>query len=256
MLLLILGTYPLYNGPLFDASVDHVIPKVQSRQAGAEDRHGWTFFSSASIFSLENGSIVFILANQKDRAAAFYFVIAYVFQVFLVGYLQLIYHRPAPFWVSHDIKVFNCKPSYASPASATELSLAVVLTLWITLATPKDSSCKPVAKFVTLFLGCLVATLCTFGHIYNGDMSIDQGILAALLALWSAVFTHLFVRAPLMRHVKDLHQGKTLMPDLPLTRFFAVLAVICITLLGIAAVIYYAIVNKVEDDPEWQTNVM
>ena len=81
----IIGTYSLYADKLFKESCETFIPSVQLR--GVIGTEGWSFFDNISIFSLENGPILIILANQKDRASAFYFVTVYVFQVFLVGYL-------------------------------------------------------------------------------------------------------------------------------------------------------------------------
>jgi len=122
---------------------------------------------------LTNGPIVIVLGNNPDRALAFYFVMVYVFQVYLVGYLQLLLHRPAPFWVTSDVSIFDCKPGYASPASATEISLTVVLTLWATFALAPGTTCKVWVKILTALLGLAVVTLSTFGHMYNGDASID-----------------------------------------------------------------------------------
>ena len=84
---LILGTYPLYADPLFDESYETLIPNIQERNAGKENGGGWSFFSNLAIFSVSNGPIVIILGNNPNRAEAFYFVIVYVFQVCLVGYL-------------------------------------------------------------------------------------------------------------------------------------------------------------------------
>lgn len=118
-LAIIIGTYSMYADKLFQDSYETLIPYVQSRRHSQRATKSWSFFTKASIFSLENGPILIILANQKDRAIAFYFVTVYVFQVFFVGILELLLHRPAPFWVDADVRTFSCKPGYAAPAEAT-----------------------------------------------------------------------------------------------------------------------------------------
>lgn len=102
-LVLILGTYFLYADKLFQDSYESVIPRIQARHSDEEDNVGWTIFSTISVFSLTNGPIVIILANSMDRAAALYFVMVFVLQVFLIGFLQLLLHRPAPFWVTPNV---------------------------------------------------------------------------------------------------------------------------------------------------------
>ena len=105
-LALILESYFMYVDKLFQDSYESVIPTVQESHAGKEDSKGWAILSFLSLFSLTNGSLAIILANQKDRAAAFYFVMIYVSQVFLIGCLQLLLQRPAPFWVTPDVLIF------------------------------------------------------------------------------------------------------------------------------------------------------
>ena len=82
----ILGTYPLYADPLFDKSVNTWIPNLQKRDNYLR-KHVWNVFAYTSVFSIQQGPIVVLLSNAKDRSAAFYFVLAYVFQVILIGYL-------------------------------------------------------------------------------------------------------------------------------------------------------------------------
>ena len=63
------------------------MPSAQETRAGRANSEVWKFFNQVSIFSLANGPIVFVLANNKDRVLAFYFVCVYVGTVYVVGVL-------------------------------------------------------------------------------------------------------------------------------------------------------------------------
>ena len=172
-LVLILGIYVLYADSLFDKSCDVWIPNIQERHAGHEDGEVWTIVSKLSVFSLSNGPLVFILANQKSRAYAFYFVAAFVSQAYLISLLQLVFHRPAPFWVKLEIDTYECQASFAAPASSSQLAWTILLIIWSTVAFDPNKGCKPLTKILTLLICLGFPCAISYGHMFNGDTGLD-----------------------------------------------------------------------------------
>ena len=171
---IILVTFALYTDPLFEASVNRVIPAIQRRHSKPETAHVLNFFVSAGLFALPNCQIIFILANQANRGAAFYFVCVYVAAVYLVSILQLAFHKPAPFWVSEDIVVHDCRMSYAAPSGPCAIATASLLTLWSVLAVSSESPCSSIVpKIITLCLCSFMIYATSFTHLLNGTASID-----------------------------------------------------------------------------------
>ena len=135
------------------------------------------------------------------------------------------------------------------------LSTAILLTVWAAKALTPDSTCKLPVKIISL---CAIGSFgfsVAYGHLNNGDSSVDQLLFGFLLAVWSFSFIHTMLMIPTIDHVRDLHQGKTLKPDLLVKRNFAIFmsTSTCVLLIGIA--IYLVIVNTVTDESVWQVNV-
>ena len=112
----IIGTYFAYCKPLHNKSIN-TIKQFQTSKPSDTLQGGWTFFARLSLFSLQTGPMILILANSRDRVNAFYFVIVYISAVWLNSMLSLILHDPAPFWIEDDIAVHKCRPGYPNPGS-------------------------------------------------------------------------------------------------------------------------------------------
>ena len=104
----ILTTYLLTTEPLFQWSCDTLIPNLQARSPKQDTATVWNAVTNAGLFAMQNGQIIFVLANQKNRAAAFYFVSVFVTSVFQICLFQLIFHKPAPFWATDQVTAFAC----------------------------------------------------------------------------------------------------------------------------------------------------
>ena len=135
----------------------------------------WSLFSGISIFSMENGPIIFMLATNEDRVFAFYFVCVFVAATYIVAITRLSWHKPAPYWVSADIETYDCFAGYSSPGPHTTISTTILLTLWTTLSFGPDPKCnntlKRVIGFIFIFLWTFIIN---YGHLYNGDVGLDQ----------------------------------------------------------------------------------
>ena len=171
---IILVTFAFYTDPLFEASIDRVIPAIQRHHEEPLFANLLNFFINAGLFALPNCQVIFILANQANRGAAFYFVCVYVTAVYQVSILQLAFHKPAPFWVSEDIIVHDCRMSYAAPSGPSTIATVSLLTLWSVLAVSSESQCTSIVpKIITLCLCCFVIYATSFTHLLNGTASID-----------------------------------------------------------------------------------
>ena len=85
-----------------------MIPNLQDLSDPKNTATVFNIATKVGLFAMQNGQIVFILANQLNRAVAFYFVSVFVTSMFQICLFQLIFHRPAPFWVSEQITVYIC----------------------------------------------------------------------------------------------------------------------------------------------------
>ena len=62
-LVVILATYGFYADPLFKLSNEQVSPWIQAQFPGPEPSFVWNVAAKVSLFSLESGPLVFILAH-------------------------------------------------------------------------------------------------------------------------------------------------------------------------------------------------
>ena len=115
-----------------------------------------------------------MVANLVDRASAFYYVSVFVFQAYIMCLLQFILHRPAPFWVSENIQTYSCHPGFSAPTGETCVGTVMVFTIWQRLALGPEASCRGVIAKVVSFMFCsAIVFLASYGHLFNGDTSLD-----------------------------------------------------------------------------------
>jgi hypothetical protein len=131
----------------------------------------------------------------------------------------------------------------------------VLLTLWATYALSPRTSCKIYTKILTAILGLVVVLLSTFGHMYNGDASIDSVMLGGLLAVWTVSTFHNLLREPIMAHIKELQKGKTQNPNLRLTRNIVLLFTTLGVMLLLGISFYFIAVETVDNEAVWETNI-
>lgn len=257
-LALIVVSYLLYSGPLFDVSYQTIIPNLQARGEAdmARKQKVWDVAVNAGLFTLQNGQIVFILANNVNRAAAFYFVCVYVASVYLVCISQIAFHRPAPFWVSPDIHVYDCTYSFAAPTGNVELATSTLVTLWSTLAWQTPNKCGCFVRTFSLLVCCFVILICSYGHMLNGAASIDQLLLGCLLGVWTVLNMQTFAKKAIFEHTERLHRGQIQAPDEPLCRYFAIASGSCLLALVVGMGSCWIYGASHETNMVWEQNVM
>ena len=59
---IIVSTYSLYEQSLLDQSIE-IIDSLQERDPDKGEVRFWTIFAKISLFSLQNGPMIFIVAN-------------------------------------------------------------------------------------------------------------------------------------------------------------------------------------------------
>ena len=251
-LAIILATFALYSDPLFDASVDRVIPAIQEKHS-KEATDVLDFFINAGVFALPNSQIIFVLANQVNRGAAFYFTCVYVTSVFIVSILQLAFHKPAPFWVSENISVNDCRMSYAAPSGPSSIATVSLLTMWSTLALSNERSCTSIAPKIVTFCLCLFMIYATsYVHLLNGTASIDEALLGVLLSIWTVVTFHFILMPRIFTHIRRLHQGKSNAPDLPVIRNLLIVCGASAFAIFLGLIAYWICNSKVVNDAIWE----
>ena len=135
----------------------------------------WAIITKIGIFSVSAGPLIAILANGLDRVAAFYFILVYITSVWLVGLLQLILHKPAPYWVNADIKTYDCFPGYAAPGTQMTVATTILLSIWSICGFGPNPKCNTkLKKIISLILITAVIWGTNYGHLFNGDVSLDQ----------------------------------------------------------------------------------
>ena len=106
--------------------------------------------------------------------------------------------------------------------------------MWSTNALGPEAKCqRTLPKVLTFILCCLVVSLVSYGHLFNGDTSVDQEILGLALGVWVVITCRVILQQRILNHIKRLHEGRTNQPDLNLARttiIIAVLGVIAISL--------------------------
>ena len=210
----------LSTDPLFQWSCDTLIPDLQARSNKEKTAAVWNIATKVGLFAVQNGQIIFILANQVNRAVAFYFVSVFVTSIFQICLFQLIFHQPAPFWVSEQITVYVCNHSYAAPSGSPDIATSSLITMWMTLAIGSERSCdnKVPLKVITLCLCIVFIAIASYAQLLNGAASLDQVLLGVSLALWTILTVNFLFKERIFAHVKKLHSGPSNAPDLPITR--------------------------------------
>ena len=118
--------------------------------------------------------MIFVVANQKDRVAAFYVVFVYISTIYITGILQLLLHKPRPYWVNEEIVTYDCHPSYSSPDGVTCINTTIFMTLWLVCGFGPTPKCKTIfKKFNSMILVMATIGTASYGHLLNGDTSID-----------------------------------------------------------------------------------
>ena len=57
-----------------------------------------------------------------------------------------------------------------------------------------------------------------YGHLFNGDASLDQEILAVLLGIWVVVSCRELIQVHLLSHINKLHESRDTHDDLNLRK--------------------------------------
>ena len=97
---------------------------------------------------------------------------------------------------------FDCRASYSAPASYTQLSTAIFLTMWTTMALgPQPRLNTGAKKVLVLVISVFVILVVTYGRMINGDVSIDQALLGFMLAIWSVLTCHFCCKDAIYQHV-------------------------------------------------------
>ena len=160
--------------------------------------------------------MVIVLANSRDRVNAFYFVIVYISAVWLNSMLSLALHDPAPFWIEDDINVNRCRPGYPNPGTQLTIAVTLMLTFFTTCGFGPRACCNNwIKKIISLIVITSLTFTIGYAHLYNGEVGLDGQVLAFLISIWTVTTFHFVFRGPIYHHIRELHEGKTRNPGLP-----------------------------------------
>ena len=94
-----------------------------------------------------------------------------------------------------------------------------------------------------------------YAHLVSGEVGVDGQILGFLIAIWTVLSFWFIFKGPLDHHIRELHEGKTRNPGLPVGRFVLLGGGLCFIFMMIGLIDYWIVVSTVENDPEWAHNV-
>ena len=211
----IIATDFAYERPLYDWSVDEMIPHIQARhsddlQASFET---WHSFSNWALKILRTLPIVTFYCILSQRTRSLYYALILIVTLFFSVFLKVISHDARPFWDSDQVMTYKCTSQYGNPSGHTLAAFTFTLAPWLDFVSsfPGDGSTtfmrKPIIKVLTLIFALTTACTVAYSRLYLGRHSLDQVLYGALLGTWIAFTAHFVVREPFFDQARGLLVG-------------------------------------------------
>ena len=187
---------------------------------------------------------------------AFYFVIVYNSAVWLNSFLSLAIHEPAPFWILDDVYPYKCRAGYSSPGSQVTIATTLFFTFFSVCGFGPRACCNNwVKRGIWLVIIIFIIMAIIYAHLAGGEVGVEGQILAFLISMWTVLSFWFVFKKPLDHHIRELHEGKTRNPGLPVGRFMLLGAGLTAVFMMIGLIDYWIVVSKVETNPKWADNV-
>ena len=120
-----------------------------------------------------------ILLIYWDRLHSFYYVIMITAMLALMNVTKLWYHQPRPFWVSEDIKAFDCTTQFGNPSGHSLFSMGAALSIWLDFneryAKKEHSKLHPLwVRICALFIAIVFSFTIGYSRIFLGAHAWSQ----------------------------------------------------------------------------------
>ena len=112
-----------------------------------------------------------------------------------------------------------------------------------------------IKRLIALVVICFIIGGIGYAHLYNGEVGLDGQVLAFLISIWTVLTFHFVFRGPIYHHIRELHEGKTRNPGLPIKTYLLYAGGLCFTFFMAGMINYWIVASTVTNDPKWGVNI-
>ena len=126
-----------YQQSLFDWSLEK-IPELQA-DASIFKENAWSFYSNYGLAAIIILPFALTYLLIEERSRCFYYLFFIVGSEAVANVIKLANHAPRPYWVSPEIRAFNCSNQYGDPSGHSMTSMGILMSLWFDFVNSQSS---------------------------------------------------------------------------------------------------------------------